>query len=219
MTPDAVKVIDTASPDTRGTGSINRLFHGYGPFKGAVEGRRVGVLLAMGTGEATEYDLWKLEERGPMFIDPGVDVYEGMLIGENSRDNDLDVNVTKNVKIGRFNIQPKVDVFNALNVSPVTAVLGLNYGTAAYKQPSVVLNPRTVQIGANDGVALGRGSGDKAADLRRFDARRQVDDYDRQYYVPAHHNWEKMAASGFEEARQRARCGDARFSRHVYPSP
>ncbi len=65
------------------------------------------------------------------------------------RINQLDLNFTKNIKIGQFNIQPKVDVFNALNVSPVTAVLGLNYGTSAYKQPSVVLNPRTLQIGAN----------------------------------------------------------------------
>ena len=65
------------------------------------------------------------------------------------RINQLDLNFTKSIKVGQFNIQPKVDVFNALNVSPVTAVLGLNYGTAAYKQPSVVLNPRTLQIGAN----------------------------------------------------------------------
>jgi Carboxypeptidase regulatory-like domain len=65
------------------------------------------------------------------------------------RINQLDVNITKSIKWRNFNIQPKFDVFNALNRSPVTAVLGLNYGTAAYKQPSVVLNPRTMQIGAN----------------------------------------------------------------------
>ena len=65
------------------------------------------------------------------------------------RINQLDVNITKTIKWRNFNIQPKFDIFNALNRSPVTAVLGLNYGTAAYKQPSVVLNPRTMQIGAN----------------------------------------------------------------------
>jgi len=65
------------------------------------------------------------------------------------RINQLDVNITKSIKWRNLNIQPKFDVFNALNRSPVTAVLGLNYGTAAYKQPSVVLNPRTMQIGAN----------------------------------------------------------------------
>jgi hypothetical protein len=65
------------------------------------------------------------------------------------RINQLDLNITKSIRWRNFNIQPKFDVFNALNRSPVTAVLGLNYGTAAYKQPSVVLNPRTMQIGAN----------------------------------------------------------------------
>ena len=65
------------------------------------------------------------------------------------RINQLDVNVTKNVKIGRFNIQPKIDLFNALNRAPVTSILGLNYGTAAYNVPSVILNPRTFQVGAN----------------------------------------------------------------------
>jgi hypothetical protein len=65
------------------------------------------------------------------------------------RINQLDINITKSIKWRNFNIQPKFDIFNALNRSPVTAVLGLNHGTAAYKQPSVVLNPRTMQIGAN----------------------------------------------------------------------
>ncbi|MFN7916730.1 MAG: TonB-dependent receptor [Vicinamibacterales bacterium] len=65
------------------------------------------------------------------------------------RINQLDINFTKNIKIGRFNIQPKLDMFNLLNVAPVTSVLGLNFGTAAYNVPSVILNPRTVQVGAN----------------------------------------------------------------------
>lgn len=65
------------------------------------------------------------------------------------RINQLDINFTKSIRYKTLNIQPKLDIFNALNVSPVTAVLGLNYGTVAYKQPSVVLNPRTIQIGAN----------------------------------------------------------------------
>ncbi|MGE3957146.1 MAG: carboxypeptidase regulatory-like domain-containing protein [Vicinamibacterales bacterium] len=65
------------------------------------------------------------------------------------RINQLDFNVTKNIKIGRFNIQPKLDIFNVLNVASVTSVQGLNFGTAAYMRPSVILNPRTIQIGAN----------------------------------------------------------------------
>ncbi|MCK4944682.1 MAG: translational GTPase TypA [Alphaproteobacteria bacterium] len=85
--------------DTRGTGVINRLFHGYAPFKGGVESRRTGVLLAMEKGEATEYDLWKLEERGIIMILPGTRVYEGMIVGEHSRGNDLPVNVLKGKKL------------------------------------------------------------------------------------------------------------------------
>jgi GTP-binding protein len=85
--------------DTRGTGIINRLFHSYGPAKGNVEGRRVGVLLAMDTGEATEYDLWKLEERGVIMVMPGTQVYEGMIVGEHNRDNDLPVNILRGKKL------------------------------------------------------------------------------------------------------------------------
>ncbi|MBI3441194.1 MAG: translational GTPase TypA, partial [Proteobacteria bacterium] len=85
--------------DTRGTGVINRLFHGYAPFKGDVDSRRTGVLIAMETGEATEYDLWKLEERGVIMVLPGTKVYEGMIVGEHSRGNDLPVNVLKGKKL------------------------------------------------------------------------------------------------------------------------
>ncbi len=81
--------------DTRGTGLMNRMFHGYAPYKGAIEGRRNGVLISNGTGEAVAYALWNLEERGPMFIPSGVKVYEGMIIGEHSRGNDLEVNPLK----------------------------------------------------------------------------------------------------------------------------
>jgi GTP-binding protein len=81
--------------DTRGTGVMNRLFHAYGPFRGVIPGRRNGALIANAEGTAVAYALWNLEERGPMFIDPGTAVYEGMLIGEHSRGNDLDVNVLK----------------------------------------------------------------------------------------------------------------------------
>ncbi len=82
--------------DTRGTGVMSRLFHGYAPYKGAIEGRRNGVLISTAEGEAVAYALWNLEERGPMFIVmPGDEVYAGMIIGEHSRGNDLDVNPIK----------------------------------------------------------------------------------------------------------------------------
>jgi GTP-binding protein len=81
--------------DTRGTGVMNRIFHEYGPFRGVIVGRRNGALIANAEGAAVAYALWNLEERGPMFIDPGTAVYQGMMIGEHSRGNDLDVNVLK----------------------------------------------------------------------------------------------------------------------------
>ncbi len=81
--------------DTRGTGIMNRVFHSYAPYKGAIQGRRNGVLISNGTGKAVPYALWNLEERGEIFIDPGKPVYEGMVIGEHSRGNDLEVNPMK----------------------------------------------------------------------------------------------------------------------------
>ena len=81
--------------DTRGTGVMSRLFHGYAPYKGPIEGRRNGVLVSNAQGAAVAYALWNLEERGAMFIEPGTPVYAGMVIGANSRDNDLDVNPLK----------------------------------------------------------------------------------------------------------------------------
>ena len=85
--------------DTRGTGIMNRIFHGYAPYKGAIESRRTGVLIAMADGEATEYDLFNLQDRGTIMIMPGTRVYEGMIVGEHSRDNDLPVNVLKGKKL------------------------------------------------------------------------------------------------------------------------
>ncbi|SDJ22145.1 translational GTPase TypA [Lutimaribacter saemankumensis] len=85
--------------DTRGTGVLNRVFHGWTPHKGAIPGRRAGVLISMEDGEAVAYALWNLEERGRMFIGPQEKVYQGMIIGEHSRDNDLEVNPLKGKKL------------------------------------------------------------------------------------------------------------------------
>jgi GTP-binding protein len=81
--------------DTRGTAIMNRLFHGYAPYKGEISGRRNGVLISNEQGEAVAYAMWKLEDRGPMMIEPGAKVYRGMIVGEHNRDNDLEVNVLK----------------------------------------------------------------------------------------------------------------------------
>jgi len=85
--------------DTRGTGIMNRLFHAYAPYKGEIQGRRNGVLISTEAGDAVAYALWNLEDRGPMMIDPGVRVYAGMIVGEHTRDNDLEVNVLKGKKL------------------------------------------------------------------------------------------------------------------------
>jgi GTP-binding protein len=85
--------------DTRGTGVLNRVFHGWAPFKGTIPGRRAGVLISMEDGEAVAYALWNLEERGRMFIGAQAKVYQGMIIGEHSRDNDLEVNPLKGKKL------------------------------------------------------------------------------------------------------------------------
>ncbi|MGZ3410057.1 MAG: translational GTPase TypA [Xanthobacteraceae bacterium] len=85
--------------DSRGTAIMNRLFHGYAPYKGEVQGRRNGVLISTDAGEAVAYALWNLEDRGPMMIEPGWKVYKGMIVGEHTRDNDLEVNVLKGKKL------------------------------------------------------------------------------------------------------------------------
>jgi GTP-binding protein len=85
--------------DTRGTGIMNRLFHAYAPWKGPIQGRRNGVIISNDHGNAVAYALWQLEDRGVFFIDPGVEVYEGMIIGEHNRDNDLEVNPLRAKKL------------------------------------------------------------------------------------------------------------------------
>jgi GTP-binding protein len=81
--------------DTRGTGIMNRLFHGYAPFKGAIKGRNSGTLISMASGTMVAYALWNIEERGKLFVSPGEAAYPGMIIGEHSRGSDLEVNPLK----------------------------------------------------------------------------------------------------------------------------
>ncbi|WBU54173.1 translational GTPase TypA [Paracoccus sp. SCSIO 75233] len=85
--------------DTRGNGVLNRIFHGWTPYKGAIQGRRQGVLISMENGVSVAYALWNLEERGKLFIGAQEQVYTGMVIGEHSRDNDLEVNPLKGKKL------------------------------------------------------------------------------------------------------------------------
>ncbi len=85
--------------DTRGTGVLNRVFHGWTPHRGSIPGRRAGVLISMENGEAVAYALWNLEDRGRMFVGPQAKIYTGMIIGEHSRENDLEVNPLKGKKL------------------------------------------------------------------------------------------------------------------------
>jgi len=85
--------------ETRGTGIMNRLFREYGPHAGPIEGRRNGVLVSIASGNSVAYGLMGLEARATLFIGSGIPVYEGMIIGENSRSNDLEVNPLKSKQL------------------------------------------------------------------------------------------------------------------------
>ncbi len=101
--------------DTRGTGIMNRTYHSYGPYKGPIQGRRVGVLISMGMGKAVAYALWGLEDRGVIMTNPQEEVYEGMIIGEHARGNDLDVNVLKGKQLTNIRASGKDD---AIKLTP-----------------------------------------------------------------------------------------------------
>ena len=107
--------------DTRGTGVINRVFHGFAPHKGSIEGRRAGVLVSLERGEAVAYALWNLEERGVLFVGPGDPVYPGMIIGEHSRQNDLNVNPLKSKQLTNIRAAGRDD--NVLLTPPVRLTL------------------------------------------------------------------------------------------------
>jgi GTP-binding protein len=113
--------------DTRGTGVINRMFHGYAPYKGTLEGRRNGVLVATGDGEAVAYALWYLEERGKLFVIPGTKIYQGMVIGEHSRDNDLDVNPLKAKQLTNIRTTSKDEAVRLTPIVPMTLEQAIAY--------------------------------------------------------------------------------------------
>jgi GTP-binding protein len=95
--------------DTRGSGIMNRLFSGYEPWAGQLEGRRNGSLISSEPGEAIHYALFYLQERGTLFVDPGSKVYVGLILGEHSRDSDLDVNPIKEKKLTNVRASGKDD--------------------------------------------------------------------------------------------------------------
>jgi GTP-binding protein len=113
--------------DTRGTAIFNRLFHEYQPYKGALPGRRTGVMISNSNGVAVAFALWNLEDRGPMMIDSGVDVYEGMIIGEHSRDNDLEVNPVKGKALTNIRTHSKDEAVKLTTPKKLTLEQSLGY--------------------------------------------------------------------------------------------
>lgn len=101
--------------DTRGTGILSRLFKGFAPFKGAIPGRRAGVLISAEQGTAVAYALFNLEERGPLFTEAGSPVYPGMILGEHNKGTDLEVNPLKAKQLTNFRAAGKDD---ALRLTP-----------------------------------------------------------------------------------------------------
>jgi GTP-binding protein len=129
--------------DTRGTGIMNRLFEKYGPYRGPIEGRKCGVLISNGNGEAVAYALGPLEERGILFVSPGEALYEGMIIGENAKPDDLEVNPMKSKQLTNFRSTGKDD---AIRLTP-PKVMTLEQAIAYIDDDEMVeVTPKNIRI-------------------------------------------------------------------------
>ncbi|GJM01847.1 MAG: GTP-binding protein [Rhodomicrobium sp.] len=113
--------------DTRGTAIMNRVFHGFEPYKGKIQGRHTGVLISNGQGDAVAFALMNLEDRGPLMIGHGVKVYEGMIVGEHTRGNDLEVNVMKGKKLTNMRAAGKDDATTLTTPMQMTLEKALSY--------------------------------------------------------------------------------------------
>lgn len=129
--------------DTRGTAIFNRLFHSFVPYKGDLPGRRTGVLISNGTGQSVAYALWNLEDRGPMMIDAGVDVYEGMIIGEHTRENDLEVNVLKGKQLTNIRTTSKDEAVRLTTPKKLTLEQSLGY---IAEDEYVEVTPKSIRL-------------------------------------------------------------------------
>ncbi|GAA0600878.1 translational GTPase TypA [Craurococcus roseus] len=129
--------------DTRGTGIMNRLFLGYRPWAGPIEGRRNGSLISNSDGEAVQYALFALQERGALFVDPGAKVYVGLILGEHSRENDLDVNPIKEKKLTNIRAAGKDE---ALLLTPPRR-MGLEQAIAYIEEDELVeVTPSAIRL-------------------------------------------------------------------------
>jgi len=128
---------------TRGTGIINRVYHSYAPFKGAIPTRHTGVMISNGKGESVAYAMWKLEDRGPMLIEPGVPVYEGMIVGEHSKSNDLDINILEGKKLTNVRASGKDD---AVKLTP-PIIMTLEKAIAYINDDELVeVTPKSIRL-------------------------------------------------------------------------
>jgi len=129
--------------DTRGTGIMNRLFERYGPYKGAIEGRQTGVLISNATGKTAAYALNSLEDRGALMVSPGEQVYEGMIVGENAKPEDLEVNPLKAKQLTNFRVSGKED---AIRLTPPKR-LTLEQAIAYIDQDELVeVTPKSIRL-------------------------------------------------------------------------
>ncbi|OGL43835.1 MAG: GTP-binding protein TypA [Candidatus Schekmanbacteria bacterium RBG_16_38_10] len=129
--------------DTKGTGLLNHIFDGYEPWQGQISKRFSGALVADREGRSTTYALFHLQPRGVLFIKEGIHVYEGMIVGENSRDNDLDVNVTKEKKL--TNIRAAGCDENLLLIPP--RIMSLEQAIEFIKEDELVeITPLSIRI-------------------------------------------------------------------------
>ena len=130
-------------PSGGGTGIMNRIFNSYGPYRGTIEGRRHGVLVSMEDGDAAGYALWKLEDRGKMFIGHGARVYQGMVIGEHNRDNDLEINPIKGKQLTNMRASGKDD---AIRLTP-PVIMSLEQAIAYIEDDErVEVTPKSIRI-------------------------------------------------------------------------
>jgi GTP-binding protein len=129
--------------DTRGTAVMNRLFHGYGPHRGEIAGRSNGVLISTDQGEAVAYAMWNLEDRGPMIIEPGWRVYRGMIVGEHTRGNDLEVNVLKGKKLTNIRTHSKDEAIRLTPPIRMTLEKALAY---IQDDELVEVTPRSIRL-------------------------------------------------------------------------
>lgn len=129
--------------DTRGTGVMNRIFHDYAPHKGAIASRHTGVLISNAQGEAVAYALWNLEDRGPMLIEPQAKVYQGMIIGEHTRGNDLEVNVLKGKQLTNIRTTSKDEAVRLTPPIQMTLERALTY---INDDELVEVTPKTVRL-------------------------------------------------------------------------